>query len=442
MPPTPERTPYDVLGVPRAASVDDIKKRYRELARKHHPDVNRNDPSAAQRFAEISQAYRTLSDADSRRTLDAELSLREQRAQQAAARQQSASTGGTSAYNARRPASGQPPPGSGARPNTAAGAAAASAASESLRLSNEGRTAYNRDRPVEARNLAEQALRLNRRNAEAWELLGDVFRRQSRVDESLNAYTMAMQLDPRNGRLRDKFERMARAAGPTAQETFYDNSAVPGGGRSGYGASPSPRSGYAGYGGASRPASASPGRVSRLSEEKRPLGRLLAGTFGYGMAFLTILWTALNPGDAPRTAMLQVVSGWNANITVALALVGALLGATMTISGAIRRIDDELILSGVSQRGGAYLPLGLLVIVLSVLNFYLAAVVYAVVTFIQESFTPSMVRVFGAVMIAVGLLAMAYPHNHFQVLLFGGNVVFIAFVVGWLLGDFFRADVL
>ncbi|MEI6432746.1 MAG: DnaJ domain-containing protein, partial [bacterium] len=62
MPVKTGREYYEVLGVTRQASLEEIKKRYRELARQFHPDVNPPDPDAAQRFSEVSAAYRTLSD--------------------------------------------------------------------------------------------------------------------------------------------------------------------------------------------------------------------------------------------------------------------------------------------------------------------------------------------------------------------------------------------
>ena len=61
---------YAVLGVRRKASVEDIKKAYRKLARKYHPDVNDGDAAAEQRFKEISEAYAVLSDEAKRRTYD------------------------------------------------------------------------------------------------------------------------------------------------------------------------------------------------------------------------------------------------------------------------------------------------------------------------------------------------------------------------------------
>jgi DnaJ-class molecular chaperone len=61
---------YKILGVQKSASADDIKKAYRKLARKYHPDVNPGDKSAEARFKEINEAYEVLSDPDKRHKYD------------------------------------------------------------------------------------------------------------------------------------------------------------------------------------------------------------------------------------------------------------------------------------------------------------------------------------------------------------------------------------
>lgn len=61
---------YSVLGIPASATQDEIKKQYRKLAAKHHPDKNQNDPKAAERFKEISEAYQVLGDAEKRKQYD------------------------------------------------------------------------------------------------------------------------------------------------------------------------------------------------------------------------------------------------------------------------------------------------------------------------------------------------------------------------------------
>jgi DnaJ-class molecular chaperone len=64
------RDPYDVLGVPRGASAAAIKSAYRKLAKKHHPDNNKNDPKAAARFSELNSANEIIGDEDKRKQFD------------------------------------------------------------------------------------------------------------------------------------------------------------------------------------------------------------------------------------------------------------------------------------------------------------------------------------------------------------------------------------
>src|SRR5438552_3316092 len=64
------RDPYEVLGVPRGASAAAIKSAYRKLAKKHHPDSNKNDPKAASRFSEINSANEIIGDEDKRKQFD------------------------------------------------------------------------------------------------------------------------------------------------------------------------------------------------------------------------------------------------------------------------------------------------------------------------------------------------------------------------------------
>ncbi len=61
---------YQVLGLTKNASADDIKKAYRKLARKHHPDLNPNDKEAHKTFQQINEANEVLSDPEKRTKYD------------------------------------------------------------------------------------------------------------------------------------------------------------------------------------------------------------------------------------------------------------------------------------------------------------------------------------------------------------------------------------
>src|ERR1019366_5254364 len=70
MPSAPKHDYYETLSVPRGASEDDIRKAYRKLARKYHPDLNPGDKSAEDRFKNVSEAYDVLSDQKKRQMYD------------------------------------------------------------------------------------------------------------------------------------------------------------------------------------------------------------------------------------------------------------------------------------------------------------------------------------------------------------------------------------
>src|SRR3979490_2554694 len=70
MPSTQSKDYYGVLGVKKTATSDEIRKAFRKLARKYHPDVNPNDKKAEEKFKEISEANDVLSDEKKRKVYD------------------------------------------------------------------------------------------------------------------------------------------------------------------------------------------------------------------------------------------------------------------------------------------------------------------------------------------------------------------------------------
>src|SRR6186713_3210775 len=62
--------PYSVLGVPKTASDDDIRKAFRKLAKKHHPDLNPGDKAAEAKFKDLNEANEVLGDPEKRKKYD------------------------------------------------------------------------------------------------------------------------------------------------------------------------------------------------------------------------------------------------------------------------------------------------------------------------------------------------------------------------------------
>src|SRR5579885_3822521 len=70
MPAATKKDYYETLGVGRGADTDEIRKAYRKLARKYHPDLNPGDKSAEERFKKVQEAYDVLSDEEKRKVYD------------------------------------------------------------------------------------------------------------------------------------------------------------------------------------------------------------------------------------------------------------------------------------------------------------------------------------------------------------------------------------
>src|SRR5438309_301788 len=65
-----KRDYYEVLGIPRTAPQEDIRKAHRKLVRQYHPDVNKDNPASEAKFKEVQEAYDVLSDEQKRRNYD------------------------------------------------------------------------------------------------------------------------------------------------------------------------------------------------------------------------------------------------------------------------------------------------------------------------------------------------------------------------------------
>jgi tetratricopeptide (TPR) repeat protein len=178
----PPRSYYDILGLPRSATPAEIKKRYRQLARKYHPDVLQDRGQSSSVFIEINEAYRTLSDPAKRRAYDAML---------------------------------PPEPVAGA-PTTPSSSSAQvhSVSPEVRRLVQQAERAFISRKPNKAVELCKEAIRLDMRCARAHAILGDIYRSRKLYNYAIKEYSYAVQFDPADRESQAKLESLLSRTAP------------------------------------------------------------------------------------------------------------------------------------------------------------------------------------------------------------------------------------
>ncbi|MDW8289615.1 MAG: DnaJ domain-containing protein [Armatimonadota bacterium] len=385
----PERDYYEVLGVPPNATDEQIRRRFRELARQYHPDVNRS-PDAEQRFKEITEAYRVLSSP----SLRADYDLMRRSAQQART-----GTGG---------ATTTPPPRS--RPYTHQGThhhrttsssstytSARRAEIEAQQLLQSAMLAYARGNLREAASLAKQVLRLQRHNAQAYEILGDVYRQERRIEEAIAMFTCALQCNPRSASAQSKLDALLR------QRYFA-------------GEHPAPAS------------------VHHLWTR---YGQMVGWT-GVGMLVLAPWYLGLE-ADGMFQGM-GFVSQWSAALVLLMLTAGMLSGALMALCGSVEPMAQVVwwpLRQGMPQ---ARLAVAGLLGILGLFAFYAAAFLYLLIASTQGAFHRTLNRAVGVVVgLTLGFL-LSYAPGREQVALFAPNLLWFGVLCGWAFGDAVRAQ--
>lgn len=160
------RNYYEILGLPRDATLAQIKRRHKQLVRKYHPDVAEDKQLAHRLFIQIQEAYDTLTDPVTRRDYDAKLNAQVQRT----------TTQTVHASQSERPRQGQ------------AGAV--------IGHIKDAQFAYVQRRFHDAANHCKQALKIDPRNARAHTVLGDIYRAQGRTANAMRSYSYALQYNP------------------------------------------------------------------------------------------------------------------------------------------------------------------------------------------------------------------------------------------------------
>ncbi|MHB0998013.1 MAG: J domain-containing protein [Armatimonadota bacterium] len=379
---------YQILGVSRLATADQIKRRYRLLARKYHPDVAENKETARAAFIEINDAYQTLTNPDKRLLYDASLD-KELLAFQARARAESAA--GRSARQSGRPHTGT------YNNQTHTYSSNVNTAEEARKKVVEAESAFIGRQFKTASAACKEAIRLDRRNARAYVILGDIYRIQGFDEQAISAYTVALQLDPRNTDVQIKLDRVAR----NRMDDY------------GYNSSESP---------------------SLLKVGLNLVSWVLAAAMLLYLHFVPgepIPWLGEN---------FKFISEWSSTLITSLFITGTLFGFIFSVNDWMHPLDDELVFQGVKSSGApsASYPIGLVLLIFNIFNFYLAAAIYIIIGLVQESISKSVFRALAATFGVAALCALAYPVGISQVLLFGGNIAFPGLLIGWMIGDIIR----
>ncbi len=386
----PDRDYYEVLGVPPHATDEQIRRRFRELARKYHPDVNRS-PDAEHRFKEITEAYRVLSSP----SLRADYDLMRRSAQQARS--------GTGSSATTPPPRSRPTAHQDARqqrPGAASSAytSARSAEIEAQQLLQSAMLAYARGNLREAASLAKRVLRLQRHNAQAYEILGDVYRQERRIEEAIAMFTCALQCNPRSATAQSKLDALLR------QRYFA-------------GMQPSPPSAtsvlWARYG-------------------------LVLGWAVVVMLILAPWYLALEPDGVFQG--IGFVSRWSAALVLLMLTAGMLSGALLSLGEAVEPIAQVLWWPHRQGMPQARLAVAGLLGVLGLFAFYAAAFLYLLIASTQGAFHRTLNRAVGIVAgLALGFL-LSYAPGREQVALFAPNLLWFGVLCGWAFGDAVRAQ--
>jgi curved DNA-binding protein CbpA len=389
----PDRDYYEVLGVPPHATDEQIRRRFRELARKYHPDVNRS-PDAEHRFKEITEAYRVLSNP----SLRADYDLMRRSAQQA----RSGISGSTTPPPPRsRPTSQQSarqqrPTGSSSAYTSYA--SARSAEIEAQQLLQSAMLAYARGNLREAASLAKRVLRLQRHNAQAYEILGDVYRQERRIEEAIAMFTCALQCHPRSASAQSKLDALLRQQYFAGTQPLYTS----------------------------------------------PTGILWA-RYGLVLGWAVVMMLALAPWylalEADGTFQgIGFISRWSMALVLLMLTAGVLSGALMALGGAVEPIAQVVWWPHHQGTSQARLAVGGLLGVLGLFAFYAAAFLYLLIASTQNAFHRTLNRAVGVVVgLTLGFL-LSYLPGREQVALFAPNLLWFGVLCGWAFGDAVRAQ--
>ncbi len=347
---------YDTLGLPRSATSTQIRARYRQLVRSYKRELPPRDLLGDTQFREWTNAYLLLLGPE-RKEYDRRLRLSRGREQ----------------------------PGD-----------LLTGLSEGRRLLIESEAAFIQRKFNDAVELGRAAAKLEKRNPEAYALLGDILREQGKYTNALTMYNYAVQFDPNNRRYWQRFEEAT---------ALRDGKALP---------------------------------KRYRSELRTPFTRPLWAWGLIGLSLIaveiTILWLRGNWGDVGFMGLSLPVRFVHAALAS-----GFLLGLVLSATALIGPFDDEMLWYQVAGLGAETAPIGIFIALPGIVFFWAALLFYAVVSFLDEHFSLSVATallVCGAIAVGFSFAVPRESARHVQWL--GGNFVFFGFLWGWLFGSLRR----
>ncbi len=368
------RTHYEVLGVPRDATIAQIRRRYRQLVRHYHPDVATDKETAHRLFLQIKEAYEVLSDPIRRREYDASL---------AAEYPHSATT--TFRRNA-SPASSR----------------TAKTADPVEKLLKNARWSFIQRRFNEAAEYCRKALNIEPHNAAVFAMLGDIFRAQGKVNQAIKYYSYAIQFNPSDKETERKLDRlMDRKVRPQQAGTV----------------SPT---------------------VQAVSGLNINLMTINFVWWGIAVFLMLLIWVNPGKPIPWLKLYIPYIQHWSWNLVLLLAASSAIVGMLLSLNGFLSHPDEELVFETHGSKwsvvptgpillltSGFFFPAAAV--------FYI--VVSLVQGSLSRSVVTVFLAV---VVIATAASVLYVPEARREVLLFGGNVSFWAMLFGWYIGALFK----
>lgn len=380
------RTHYQTLGIEPTASSSEIRSAYRKLVLELHPDRNPSK-QAAERFLKVTEAYETLGDSDRRRNYDAILEMDARREREREVQEQRRRTAEAQQRAARERATANSASNTGrATTQSTNFQGPTTIAAEITKLS----LIFSRGQWVEAETLAREIIARDPKQALPYAVLGDLARQRGKLNEAVKMYSYAAQMDPRNTVYMRRYEELIRAG----RTDSY-------------------------------------GPMQGLPQANQGVALIVAALF----IVLSMIYVFVAP-ERPIFPAFSLLSSWTLGLIVMLFLTGVVTGSCLSAGNLL----DRFISSTTNSVGklGPMVALG----TVAVVNFWFAAALYAILGLIRGTFNLSATRLLygvGITTLCLTISAALAPRGFdaAQVFLWGGNLVYIGAICGWLVADSF-----